>query len=310
MRPGIDISIVIPAYNESRFIQQTLTRLLAVVDPARIALEVLVVDNGSTDRTASIAKTFSGVHVLKLQQRRTISAARNAGADLAKGRLLVFVDADVLVTERWAENLYRRAGELASADAISGAQYRISEEPGWIERYWFKSMEERRPNYINGGNLIVGKSAFERLGGFCADLVTGEDVELCRRAGKAGFAIDPDPEFMVHHEGYPKSLLSFFKRELWTGRGDMSSLTAFAQSKTAVTAVTVVLLLATAMALLIAKSWYLSAAVALIVVGIAMASVYYKYGIHSGARLLVNTFVMIVHLVARALAFVNFEKKA
>ena len=305
-----NISIIVPAYNEMRFIEQTLTRLQEVTRASGISCEIIVVDNGSTDRTASLAEQIENVKVLKLGNRHRISEARNAGAVEAKGALLAFIDADVLVTKAWVDNLHRRFAQLAQSDTVTGAQYRISENPGWIERYWFKAMEERRPNYINGGNVVIGKKLFIRVGGFCADLVTAEDVEFCKRARKKGAIVDPDPMFAVHHEGYPKNLRSFFKRELWTGRGDFSSLRTFVESKTALTAVIVTLLLAASVGFLLFGQWLTSLSLAMIVIAMSMASVKYKYGVQSVEHFLVNTGVMLVHLVARAFAFLSIEKKA
>src|SRR5437867_3710963 len=89
------ISIIVPAYNEEALLGATLRAL----DEARRTLaepsEIIVVDDGSSDRTGDIAAA-GGARVVRVQLRQ-IAGARNAGARAARGDLLVFVDADTIV---------------------------------------------------------------------------------------------------------------------------------------------------------------------------------------------------------------------
>jgi len=306
----IALSIVVVAYNEKAFIQETLRRMLHAMSGSSLNYEILVVDNGSTDETASMAAAFQTVQVLRLGRRVTISSARNIGASRTRGELLAFIDADVFVTSEWARHVETKIrGLLAGGAIVTGGQYRVSENPSWIERNWFKSMEERLPNYINGGNVIVTRKTFEKVNGFRSDLVTGEDVDLCRRARVAGGRIEPDAGFAVHHEGYPKTLDSFFRRELWAGRGDYSSFSAFRASKTATTGVAVLLLLIASVILAALGAWPWSLAALASVLLIAVASVQFKYGFRSLPRFVSNTAIMILHLIARSLSFLRYEKK-
>lgn len=77
----------------------------------------------------------------------------------------------------------------------------------------------------------MSRKAFGQLGGFNENLKTGEDPELCMRARAAGFRIINNPELKVHHEGYPKTVRAFFKRERWHGAGGVSSLKDLLTSK-------------------------------------------------------------------------------
>src|SRR5258708_2014695 len=94
--PGVVISIIIPAYNEEALLGGTLRALGAATDVLNLPHEVIVVDDGSADRTAEIARAH-GARVVAVSVRH-IAAARNAGAKVATGNLLVFVDADTLVS--------------------------------------------------------------------------------------------------------------------------------------------------------------------------------------------------------------------
>jgi len=92
-----DISLVIPAYNEARFLPRLLTSLAVARDRYRAAggsVEVIVADNLSTDDTAQVAAA-GGARVVRVEQRR-IAAARNGGAAAARGRILAFLDADTV----------------------------------------------------------------------------------------------------------------------------------------------------------------------------------------------------------------------
>ena len=91
------ISFIIPAYNEDALLGQTLRALRAAADGVGEEFEIIVADEGSTDRTAEIAREF-GAAVVSVN-RRQIAAARNAGAAAARGKYLFFIDADTIVTE-------------------------------------------------------------------------------------------------------------------------------------------------------------------------------------------------------------------
>ena len=92
---AIDYSIVIPAYNEEFFLPKTLSHLKEAMASISLNGEIIVTDNNSTDLTAEIARTAGATVVF--ESINQISRARNAGAQKAKGRYLVFVDADTIV---------------------------------------------------------------------------------------------------------------------------------------------------------------------------------------------------------------------
>src|SRR5215510_10727190 len=91
------ISFIIPAYNEEQLLGRTLKAIDQAARPLGEPVEVIVADDASTDRTAAIAREH-GAHVVSVKCRQ-IAATRNAGARRAHGDLLVFVDADTIVTE-------------------------------------------------------------------------------------------------------------------------------------------------------------------------------------------------------------------
>ncbi len=98
------ISFIVPAYNEERLLGSTLCAIHQAARSIGEPYEIIVADDGSTDRTAAVAAEH-GARVVSVANRQ-IAATRNAGARQACGKLLVFVDADTIVNE--AEKFFSR----------------------------------------------------------------------------------------------------------------------------------------------------------------------------------------------------------
>jgi glycosyltransferase involved in cell wall biosynthesis len=86
------ISVIVPAFNEETYIGKTLSSLQLAAANCGCTVELIVVDNASTDRTSGLARSFGALVVS--EARHNIGRVRNAGARIARGEVLVFVDAD------------------------------------------------------------------------------------------------------------------------------------------------------------------------------------------------------------------------
>lgn len=229
----MDLSVIIPAHNEEKFILECCESIRLALKNSKLTYEILVVDNGSDDNTARIIEEVAYVKFLYIE-RSSISRARNYGVEMSSGQLLAFIDADVVVCSKWGcaiEDVFENSCEGA---VVTGCQYLVRPNGTWIERHWFSRINS---SHINGGNLVASRSAFDQLEGFNENLKTGEDVDFCDRA-KTSMEVEYGSrrDLEAIHLGYPRTIGHFMKRELWHGEGDFSSLSFFLRSKIALIA--------------------------------------------------------------------------
>lgn len=298
---GPDISIIIPAYNEEDFIGKTLKRIYQLL-PQTLKAEVIVVDNCSDDNTGKIIQSFN-CRYLSMDKKSNPSKVRNFGANLAKGKVFVFLDADILITKTWLDELTTELPALLSNNlTLTGAQCSISEVPGWLEKNWFIQLENKEPNYINGSNIIIHNENFKLLGGFDENLDAGEDVDFSKRARLCELNVVNNPKYLVHHEGYPKTIHDFIRREMWHGSSDFKSLKRFFSSKTAIAGCLLLLLLLLDIVALIFMPLLFGCLFFLAVVLFCMFIVYMKFGVLEKQTFLINTFICFFYLLGRALS--------
>jgi len=213
------ISIIIPALNEENVIGRCLDAL-EKNDAPRSAFEVIVVDNGSTDRTPDVAMSFENVLTIKVLKvaKVHISAARNRGAAEARGKFLAFLDADCLAPPNWLSSALRLLQE--SEASIIGAHYGIPDDSTWVGRLWTQDRFASRTgevSYLPAGDLLVNRETFSSIGGFDESIQTNEDFDLCERARAVGLSVRSHPELKVIHLGTPRTLSAFYRKQRWHG---------------------------------------------------------------------------------------------
>jgi len=216
---SLRISVIIPAFNEQLVIGRCLASLVESKLP-KAAFEVILVDNGSIDRTLEVVRSFqSDLHLTILTQPGVhISALRNRGAAAARSDILAFLDADCIAPADWLSNA---TGVLSDADAgVVGAPYEIPHDASWVGRVWYQDrLAEKVGNvsYIPGGDLLIRREHFLRLGGFDESIQTNEDFEFCQRAIAAGLPIESYPQLRVVHLGTPRTVGHFYRKHRWHG---------------------------------------------------------------------------------------------
>lgn len=293
------ISIVIPAYNEAHELPNLLASLAPLTADARF--EVIVVDNGSTDDTAKVAGTM-GARATTIV-RVPVGQARNLGASLARGVILAFLDADVVVTDEWLRSMAEIADGTRRFDGITGDIYDVAKPGTWIERSWFELHYRKGVlSYINGGNIVITAADFARVAGFDASMISGEDFDFCERARRIGLSIQGDRALRVIHHGYPKGAKGFVKREIWHGAGDFESMAAVAKSSTAVATILFIALHVLLIAALLTAHWHASTTLLAGIVLYCVAMAIYKWRGAPPLRRVLTTPVMYLYFFGRSIA--------
>ena len=180
------ISLIIPAYNEEKLIYRTLFSVSKAARQFELdtneTIEIIVVDNASTDRTVEIANRFD-VKIVR-EERHMISAVRNAGAKAAKSEILSFLDADSEVSENIFTLIYEA---MQSESHIGGGAKMMLDHPGVL----FKgiALGTQIMSFITGISAVLiytKKETFEKLGGFDERYYAGEDLKFIFRLKKEG----------------------------------------------------------------------------------------------------------------------------
>jgi glycosyltransferase involved in cell wall biosynthesis len=213
------VSVIIPAYNEERFIDKCLAAIKRQTY-SKESYEIVVVDNGSSDETVQIARKYSSKVIIL--PKKNVAQMRNLGANHAAGSLLLFIDADCVPSPNW---IFAAVASAEKERCITGSACLVPASANWKERAWFSQKKEGRVQvrYINSGNLIVPRDLFLSLGGFNESLLSGEDYEFCLRASQY-VRIISDSSIVVEHLGNPNNLMGFTKREIWHGLGALGTL--------------------------------------------------------------------------------------
>jgi cellulose synthase/poly-beta-1,6-N-acetylglucosamine synthase-like glycosyltransferase len=212
------VSVIIPALNEEDVIARSLNALTQQTFP-RTSFEVILVNNGSTDCTLEIARGFEkALNLTTIHKRGAhISALRNLGVASSKGAFIAFLDADCIAPSRWLS----QAVELLQSDAsvVIGARYTIPEDSSWLARAWYQDQHTLHGSvsYVPGGDLLLSRATFERVGGFDETIETNEDAEFCQRASRLGLRVLAIPSLSVVHLGTPQTIVSFYRKHLWHG---------------------------------------------------------------------------------------------
>jgi glycosyltransferase involved in cell wall biosynthesis len=230
---NIFISIIVPAYNEERYIQDCLKSLLALDYPKEY-YEIIVVDNGSSDKTVDLAKEL-GIHV-EIKHGGKVGGVRNHGANVAKGKIFAFIDGDCVAPSNW---LCSAVQELKNENiGAVGGVYLLRKNPSWVELGWVLNNQPvtQKTNSLVGGSFIVKADVFNHLGGFDESINAGEDTNLS--GSIASFKdVYHLKDCAVIHLGYPNDIVGFMKRQFWHASSYFKSNTGFFTDKVFITCI-------------------------------------------------------------------------
>ncbi|MDC1162017.1 glycosyltransferase family A protein [Tenacibaculum sp.] len=177
------ISVITPAYNAEKYIDEAIK---SIHQQNYGNIEIIVIDDGSTDATAAICKSLD-VHLIQ-QENAGISAARNVGLKAATGDLIAFLDADDIWSNDKLKNQLELLQKPQLPSYILGLSIAISKDAVPITETHF---------VLSLGTALIKKEVFEQIGGFDEKLDFGEDLDWFLRAMEAEFNCAVDSNLVL-----------------------------------------------------------------------------------------------------------------
>ena len=201
------VSAVIPAYNSEKYVADAIR---SVLEQSHASVECIVVDDGSTDATAEVVRSFGKAVFYIHQANKGVSAARNAGVAAASGEFVAFLDAD----DAWLPEKTMRQldlfSKLAAPGLVHGAIWFVDEGLNRLrvgpiakdEQALRHAIALEPPGIRVAQTAMLQRSLFEEIGGFDETLSTSADLDLAIRAATRGVAGVQDPVALYRvHDG-------------------------------------------------------------------------------------------------------------
>jgi len=229
------VSIIIPAYNAQDTIAMCLDSIMNL-DYPREKLEIIVVDNNSTDSTADIATGYS-VTVLREENVQSSYASRNRGIQNAKGEILAFTDTDCIVSQQWLKNLLSSCGnpEIGCfAGRIEAYEPQtLAEQFAAVDEENHDQEHSLKKGYLpaaNTANVAYRREVFQKIGLFRNDLRSGGDAELTWRLVQNGdYTINYNPDAVVYHK-HRTSIRGLYRQHIKYGESITDLLKLYPES--------------------------------------------------------------------------------
>lgn len=236
------VSILIPTHDRAEILGRSLESLRALHLVGGVAVEAVVIANACSDATEETVRekmdSFPFPLRLATEPVPGLNLARNAGARVAQGEILAYLDDDAFVEAGWLEGLLA-AFEGSTADLVAGKTVLWWEEvdrPSWsspaVEQLLSRidlgphPMELPRPSQLVGANFAVRRRVVEDLGGFAphldrvgTGLLSGGDTDFALRAHRAGYELYYSPDMAVAHWVAPSRLSQAYLNRLARARG-------------------------------------------------------------------------------------------
>lgn len=199
------VSVIIPVFNTEKYIIEALN---SVINQTYKNIEIIAVDDASTDSSVKIISDFKDIKLIKLAENMGVGYARNIGIKESTGKFITFLDSD----DFWVkEKLKIQIDKLLKDQNIGGVF-------GKFENFFEKKVEI--PPYINKnsflkpdlgrikslGTIMLRKSVFEKVGMFSEKIRSGEDIDWFFRAGDAGIKFTFYPNLLMYRRLHETNL--------------------------------------------------------------------------------------------------------
>ena len=216
------VSVVVCAHNAADTIDDCLTSLTALTYPQ---VELILVNDGSTDATGSIARRYDGVRIIDVPNGG-LSAARNIGLAHASGEIVAYTDADVRVDQDWLTYLVQ---PMLTSDVVgAGGPNIVPADDPWMAQCVARApggpthvlLDDRIAEHIPGCNMAFRREALLAIGGFNpVYLRAGDDVDICWRLQDKGWRIGFASAALVWHH-HRSSVEAFWRQQVGYGEGE------------------------------------------------------------------------------------------
>jgi glycosyltransferase involved in cell wall biosynthesis len=218
------ISLIIPAYNEEKYIKNC---LLSVEKYGKEIFEVIVVNNRSTDNTALIVRDFKNVRLIN-EEKKGLPFARNTGLSHASGDIVAFIDADTMIKAGWVEKIIKEFTKDEKLVSLSGPylHYDISIFGRFMTLVYLLIL--LWPGYlimgymVTLGNFATRKEAIDKIGGFNNKILFhGDDTYIAKelhKIGKVKYFLSlrlPSSGRRLLGEGYLRTTYNYAINFLW-----------------------------------------------------------------------------------------------
>ena len=215
------VSVVVCTCNGSRTIRDCLEGLRRLAYPD---YEVIVVDDGSTDTTAAVARQYD-CRLIRTENRG-LASARNTGLEASTGEIVAYIDDDAYPDPEWLT--YLAATFMSTSHAAVGGPNLAPPGDGLIAECVARApggpvhvlLTDREAEHIPGCNMAFRKASLEAIGGFDPQFRTaGDDVDVCWRLQQRGWTLGFSPAAMVWHHRR-NSVRAYWKQQVGYGRAE------------------------------------------------------------------------------------------
>jgi len=214
----LHVSLVIPAYNEERYLKAVLDSIVA---QTTMPNEVIVVDNNSTDKTASIARSYQFVKLVQEKQQGK-GYARYKGFKLAESELIATIDADTVIAQDWIEKLVRYFGENDKVAAITGKCYfydfPLKRLMSALQAFVYEYLQGfiAGTTILWGSNMALRKTVWEDAIANMPTPFINEDIDMSLKLYQAGYSIKRLTNLvasvsLLRGQYSPKTIYSYLK---------------------------------------------------------------------------------------------------
>lgn len=215
------VSIIILTYNSEKTLAPCLQAVSELDYPAE-KYQIIILDNGSTDSTSEIIQSHGFTcHPLP---HHNLSQLRNHGAEISQTDIIAYIDSDCIPAKDWLRQVTKWFSDPQVG--IAGNEYLLPVNSSVFEKNWYDKSNFGicEDELIPAGNMALRKDYFFELGGFNDTLLTGEDDYITGVFRQNGYKTISDHQIHSIHLGNSKSLVQYFKKEIWYGMGMLGTL--------------------------------------------------------------------------------------